>query len=197
METRNRCWRFGVTCCVWTAVGCWLVAAEFQLGENLKPADPVESITVQLEIGNDGEDLDEPVALDLGLGFPLWLHPLGREEADAVPFGALPQESSVGRKLAAGSSATFRFALGSEAGADSFRSSSQLLAGVQISDISRIGLVSKGQQDLEPQGLRNPHQRHAVCFGERHQREIGTGPGNRSLRDGGSQSDHRAAGSQA
>ena len=62
-----------LACGVWIGVSCWSTAAEFQIGDALKPTDDIEKVSIWLEIGMDGDGLDEPVALDLGLGFPLWL----------------------------------------------------------------------------------------------------------------------------
>ena len=141
------CKRFASACCFWSLMSCWLVAAEFQLGDALEPSDTIQRMTVSVTIGSDGGDLCEPVALDLGLGFPFWLHPLGREATDIIPFGAVPTESSAEQTLPAGGSATFTFTLDGDTAVDRFRTSAQLLQGVQISDIARIGFIGAGQND--------------------------------------------------
>jgi len=203
-------------------------SAQFRTGAELQPNDLIETLSVTIHIG-EGDPVDEPLALDLGLGFPLWLHPAGRMmlvgerhvvqlvngpnpkpisyaidgqqatlppgevathmapvpltlEFDAgdgstatrtlvggtyqfvvdpetsnwdavpinapnrgpVPFGAIPQESSADSLLPPDSSATFTFIVGGEPGNDIFQTTSQLLDGVQVSDIARVGIISQG-----------------------------------------------------
>ncbi|HVK08370.1 MAG TPA: hypothetical protein VM597_06290, partial [Gemmataceae bacterium] len=108
-----------------------------------KADDAIETLTVRLDVGTDGDALEEPVALDLGLGFPLWLHPIGRGEEPA-PFGAVPQEASERWHVAAGSGATFTFRTTGDAGLDGLQVTPQLLAGVRVSDIARVGFASRG-----------------------------------------------------
>jgi len=117
------------------------------LEENFKADEAIQTLTLKLEVGAAGADLEEPVALDLGLGFPFWLHPLGRPENTTAPFGAVPQQTTASGKLAAGSSATFTFSLTGDLGQDVFLTTPQLLADVRISDISRVGLASPGNKD--------------------------------------------------
>jgi hypothetical protein len=130
------------------AVGClWLIqaSADVQVGEGFQPEEAVESIRVQLNIAPGGEDLDEPIALDLGLGFPLWLHRLGRVESPTAPFGAVCERGADAHAVRAGQSATFEFSMTGPAGQDDLRTSPQLLAGVRVSDISRVGFTSKAE----------------------------------------------------
>ncbi|MBL7038503.1 MAG: hypothetical protein ISR77_07715 [Pirellulaceae bacterium] len=129
----------------------WLVwplqFADSQEGE-FQGDEAVEALSVRITVDAQGEDLQEPVALDLGLGFPLWLSPVGREEGATAPFGAVPQQNTAEPTIRAGSSATFTFNLVADApGQDVFRTSPQLLAGVRISDIERIGFASLGTSD--------------------------------------------------
>ncbi|MBN1912056.1 MAG: hypothetical protein JW818_20210 [Pirellulales bacterium] len=148
MKRANKCpWTAGLVCLVAAAVWSTTARAEFQLGKVLKPADEVKKVTVTLNVGNDGDDLEEGVALDLGLGFPLLLEPVGRQPSEAVPFGAVPQQSTAGQKIAAGGSGQFTFALGADPGQDQLRTTDQLLAGIRVSDISRIGLASLGKKN--------------------------------------------------
>ena len=114
-----------------------------QVPECPEASDKLET-QIRQAVGAEGDDLDEPVALDLGLGFPFWLHPLGRRADDpiSVPFGAIPQESPESDKVAAGSSATFTFRLEGESGQDALLTTPRLLAGVRVSDIARIGFVN-------------------------------------------------------
>src|SRR3990172_7487728 len=128
--------------------------AEFRLDTDADPAEGIETLVVQIDIGAEGEDLQEPVAMDLGLGFPFWLHPAGREEAELVPFGAVPQEATAAGSVPAGSSAAFTFAASAGAGQDVLHTASQLLAGVQISDIARIGFASRGASNWTLAGYR-------------------------------------------
>jgi hypothetical protein len=118
--------------------------AELTISDDFEADDAVQSLTVQITVDADGEDIDEPVALDLGLGFPFWLHPWGRADGEAPPFGAVPQLTTAGRTAAAGEDARFTFSLDGESGQDQLRTSSQLLAGVRVSDISRIGFAGEG-----------------------------------------------------
>jgi hypothetical protein len=145
MVTRNY-WMGGVFgACI--AVAIWLAqaAGDVQIGEEFEANEAVQTVSVQIQIGSEGENLDEPVALDLGLGFPLWLHPLGREENEPAPFGAVVQNQATGRTIAAGDSGVFEFAVAGDVGQDVLRTSQQLLAGVRVSDISRIGFTSPGE----------------------------------------------------
>ena len=119
-----------------------LADAEVQ-AKDIGPNELIEKITVKIEIGA-GADLDEPVALDLGLGYLLWLQPVGRQAAEAPPPGAFPQESTAKEKIAAGDSATFTFRTKGDAGLDKFRTSQQLLANTRLGDIARVGFASKG-----------------------------------------------------
>ena len=123
------------------------VQADFQLKTDREASEVVESLTVRIDVGAQGGDLQEPVALDLGLGFPFWLHPVGRSPAEPAPFGAIPQQTTAGTKVAAGSSATFTFVLEGEAGQDVLGTTPQLLAGVQVSDLARIAFASQGTND--------------------------------------------------
>jgi hypothetical protein len=129
-----------------TALGLsWsLLRAQLQLAADFTGSDQVETLTVRIDLTADGDELNEPVALDLGLGFPLWLHPVGRAAGETLPFGAFAQTATVAGPVAPGTSATFTFDLNAEPGQDRLRTTSQLLDGIQISDISRIGFASHG-----------------------------------------------------
>ncbi len=137
----------------WVAVrgvGLLLVSAGLAAGVSAAdpaPDDAVQSIVVRLDVGSGGDALREPVALDLGLGFPFWLHPLGRKVGEAVPFGAVPQKSTSEETLAAGSGATFTFEIAAEPGLDKLLTTPRLLAGVRRSDITRIGFCSPGSNN--------------------------------------------------
>ncbi|MCX7427154.1 MAG: hypothetical protein NTW96_16200 [Planctomycetia bacterium] len=98
----------GLIGAIFPASAAW---AEYQTGTALKPTDAVKTLTVKIDVASDSKNLDEPVALDLGLGFPLWLGRVGRKPAEAVPFGAVPQKATATDTVAAGSSATFTFEL--------------------------------------------------------------------------------------
>jgi hypothetical protein len=113
----------------------------------LKPDDPVRALTVRLDVGAGGADLDEPVFLDLGLGFPFWLHAVGRPAGALPPFGAVPQKSDAGVKVAAGSGATFTFRVDGDPGQDVLSTTPQLLSGVRVGDISRIGFACVGRSN--------------------------------------------------
>ena len=126
--------------------------AEFSLDTDLKGDQAIETLAVRIDVGADGQDLEEPVALDLGLGFPLWLHPVGRESSEPVPFGAIPQQSTADARVPSGSSVTFTFGLDSEAGQDTLLTTSRLVAGVQVSDVARIGFASRGANNWELAG---------------------------------------------
>ena len=131
----------GLIGAIFPASAAW---AEYQTGTALKPTDAVKTLTVKIDVASDSKNLDEPVALDLGLGFPLWLGRVGRKPAEAVPFGAVPQKATATDTVAAGSSATFTFELSGETGDDAFLTTGQLLDGVQVSDVARIGFAGRG-----------------------------------------------------
>lgn len=107
----------------------------------------IQTISVKIDVGADAADLDEPVALDLGLGFPLWLHPLGRPDGTAVPAGAVPQETDAKTTIAAGASGSFTFRLEGEAGQDQLRTTPRLLTGVRVADIGRVGFAGLGRSN--------------------------------------------------
>jgi len=134
-------------CSIWS-----LVRAGFRLETDFEPAEAIQTLTVRIDIGTDGDDLEGPVALDLGLGFPLWLAPTGGGQAENAPFGAFPQKSTAGAKVSAGSSATFTFEPAGGAGDDQLQTTSQLLLGTQISDIARIGFAGRGDKNWQLAG---------------------------------------------
>ena len=115
------------------------------IAANLQSDEAVETIRVELLVAAGGEDLNEPIARDLGLGFPLWLHRLGRIEDANAPFGAVPQIGTDAHAIRTGQRASFQFSTTGPDGQDDLNTSAQLLSGVHISDISRIGLASKGE----------------------------------------------------
>ncbi|MCU0735581.1 MAG: hypothetical protein MUF20_08655 [Methylotetracoccus sp.] len=129
------------------ATVCWLVQAfaEVQVGTGFQPGESVQSIRVEIAVAPGGEDLDEPLALDLGLGFPLWLQRLGRVDSTVAPFGAVSQSGTDAHAIRAGERATFEFTASGVAGLDVLRTTDQLLAGVQVSDISRVGFTSPAE----------------------------------------------------
>jgi hypothetical protein len=134
--------RLGVTLltfAVW-AIGRPAVASERT--QALAGDEPVQHLTLTITLDPSGEDLDEPLALDLGLGFPFWLHPVGRASDQLAPFGAVPQQTTATTKIAAGESARFNFSATGDAGPDVLGTTRLLLDGVQVADISRIGLAS-------------------------------------------------------
>lgn len=126
-------------------------AAGIHVGD-LTPDELVKTLTVTIFTSDQGEDLDEPVALDLGLGFPLWLYPVGWSAGQEVPFGAIAQKATAQSKIQAGSSATFTFDVAGQPGQDVLQTTPQLLAGVRVSDIHRVGLASARASDWILQG---------------------------------------------
>ena len=103
----------------------------------------IETLEVTLGVDRKGDDLDSPVALDLGVGFPFWLHPLGRDSSAVIPFGAVAQRSTAsGRMLAKGESATFVFSTDRPVGNDTFGTTRVLMRDLRVSDIGRVGLLS-------------------------------------------------------
>ena len=129
------------------ALALSLVGAGPPSEKDFKADDAVETLAVTIQVGADGDDLTEPVALDLGLGFPFWLHPIGRGPDEPAPFGAVPQEASERGQIAAGSSATFTFRAKGDPGLDALQVTPQLLAGLRVSDIARVGFSSRGASD--------------------------------------------------
>ena len=134
----------GLAALACAAVTWSLVQADFTLDADSEAGEAIQTLTVRIDVGADGEALAEPLALDLGLGFPFWLHPLGRQESQPPPFGAVPQQTTAGAEVAAGASATFTFSVQGEPGGDALLATPQLLADVQVSDVSRIGFASPG-----------------------------------------------------
>src|SRR5262245_47184551 len=123
-------------------LGWSLLPASRSHSQDFKRTDPVDTIEVKLEVGA-GDDLEEPVALDLGLGFPLWLHPVGRKADDVLPFGAVPQQTTAEAKVAACTSATFTCAVKKgDDGQDGLQPTPHLLAGLRVGDIARVGFSS-------------------------------------------------------
>ena len=116
----------------------------FRMG-SVPPDEPITSIKVTLAVGGDGAELNEPVDLHLGVGFPLRLYPLGTDER-APSFAAFPQKSSLERGtnfVAPGQRAVFEFhAQSGEPGADELRTTPQLLADLKAGDLRQIGFAS-------------------------------------------------------
>ena len=166
-----------LTCLILSGMFSTPASADFKMGKELKAADEVKKLSVTITVGKDGGDLEEGVALDLGLGFPLLLEPVGRDTSAATEFGAVPQETTAGKKIAAGKSGKFTFTLKADAnaqnqaadtdqatntdqatdqdqttdqdqatGQDQFDTSNQLLDGILVSDISRIGFAGLGNK---------------------------------------------------
>ncbi len=144
MNPGKTLWSICLTLPTILVLGASQAGAELTLSEDFEADEAVESLTVQITVGADGEDLQEPIALDLGLGFPFRLHPVGRADDETAPFGAVPQLTTASRTVTAGTDASFTFNLDGELGQDPLRTSSQLLAGVRVSDISRIGFAGQG-----------------------------------------------------
>ena len=111
------------------------VRAGFTQGQSLVPDTSVNSLTVRLKLA-DATNLSEPLALDLGLGFPFWLPP-SDVPMSSLPFGAIPR-TTASVNDDAGSTLEFTFRRSGEAGNDGLHASPQLLAGVRVSDIARI-----------------------------------------------------------
>ncbi|MFH1267247.1 MAG: hypothetical protein ABIK89_16080, partial [Planctomycetota bacterium] len=145
MKTISRTgWAGGLAALVLLVLAGPATVADTPFAERFQPEDTIQTLAVTIEVGAAGEDLTEPVALDLGLGFPFWLHPVGRPENTTAPFGAVPQQTTAQGRLPAGSSATFTFDLAGDPGQDVFLTTPQLLARVRVSDISRVGFASSG-----------------------------------------------------
>ncbi len=120
-------------------------------GAGLQAEEPVRTVTVKLTVGAGG-DLHERVALDLGLGFPLWLWPVGGRPGEPAPFGAVPQQSSAAPVVRAGTDATFTFAAAGAPGQDGLQTTPQFLAGVHVGDIRRVGFAGPAAGDWELAG---------------------------------------------
>jgi hypothetical protein len=114
---------------------------------DFKANEFVERIFVKIDVGAEGDDLAEPIALHLGLGFPLWLHPVGRNAEESPPFGAVPQQAITGTEVRAGESAMFTFEVKGENGQDTYRTTPQLLANLRVSDIASVGFASAGKSN--------------------------------------------------
>jgi hypothetical protein len=126
----------------------WPSTVETKPAEPLRPDDPVRTISVKLVVGS-GSGLTERVGLDLGLGFPLWLDPIGTDPTRPAPFGAMPQQGPAEPVLKAGSEATFTFAAAGDPGRDVLHTSQQLLAGVSVGDIRRVAFLGPVTTDWE------------------------------------------------
>jgi hypothetical protein len=134
---------------VWS-IGVLLIAATVGAGEfrhqRIAGADPLSTIRVTLTIGAEGQALEEPVDLHLGLGFPLRLYPLGGT-AREPGFAAYAQKSTLAagtHGLQPGESATFEFRLQSpgDGDADVLRTTPELLRDLTVRDVLRIGFAS-------------------------------------------------------
>ena len=130
-------------------LGAGLAAApgQQQSAKDFQADEAVKTISVKIQVGADGADLDEPLALDLGCGFPFWLYPVGMPDKAAASFGAVPQAHDAGPKVAAGSSVRFTFAAEGDEGQDTMMTSPQLLAGLRVGDIARVGFAGRGERD--------------------------------------------------
>ena len=126
--------------------------AELVQPEGFEPDELVGTLEFTIQVGADGELLAEPVAIDLGLGFPFWLFPIGKDQAEGLPIGATPQEGPEQAELQPGESATFVFRREGDPGGDVLRRTPQLLDGVRVSDIARFGVISLATSDWELAG---------------------------------------------
>lgn len=127
----------------------------FRLG-TLSAGEKVESISVTLMTGGEGDDLSEKVDLHLGLGFPLRLYPLGGESMNPA-FAAFPQKSSLKRgenSIKAGESATFEFFVEGDKGQDILQTTPELLKDLTVGDLQVIGVASLGVSDWILEGYR-------------------------------------------
>lgn len=119
----------------------------FQMG-TFEPNDPIESIKVTIFVGEDGEDLEEPLDLHLGLGFPLRLYPVGSEERDPA-FAAFPQKSEIASgetSVLGGTNRWFYFSVNlPDKGLDVLRATPPLLTDLRYADIQRIGFACRGE----------------------------------------------------
>ena len=124
----------------------WLQAfvAGAQPPDELSPNEVVQTVHVEITIGADGEALNETVAMDLGLGFPFWLAPVGETTGSLRGFGAMPRVGAA-NSIAPGATASFEFSANTDSGLDPLLTSPQLLSNVQVGDISRIGFASRGE----------------------------------------------------
>jgi len=121
------------------------LAGEFRQ-ERVPVTDPLSTIEVSITVGAEGEALNEPVDLHLGLGFPLRLFPLGGTERKPG-FAAYAQKAApatLAEGLKPGESATFEFRLEppATADADALRTTPPLLADLRVRDIQRVGFAS-------------------------------------------------------
>ena len=106
----------------------WLQAfvAGAQPPDELSPNEVVQTVHVEITIGADGEALNETVAMDLGLGFPFWLAPVGETPGSLRGFGAMPRVGA-GNSIAPGATASFEFSANTDSGLDPLLTSPQLL----------------------------------------------------------------------
>lgn len=129
---------------------CPISAAEFRVGK-IEPATPIERIKLTITLAPNGADLDEPVDLHLGLGFPLRLFPLGADRREPG-FAAIPQTTTLpagATTLKAGETASFEFILTSPTAdnADVLKTTPELLRDLRERDVAKIGFASRGKSD--------------------------------------------------
>ncbi len=120
----------------------------------LDPTKVIKKIAVTIHVGA-GADLEEPIALDLGLGYGFWLHPVGHKLGEPPPRGAIPEETTAKNKIAAGESAMFTFTATGDARQDQFRTSLHLLANTRVGDVVRVGFHKHRDHQLDARRLRN------------------------------------------
>ncbi len=137
-----------ILACCFGQANVW---AEFRQGDSLTPTDLVEVISLRLTVA-PGADLHDPVALDLGLGFPFWLHPVGRSESALPPFGTVPQEATATVTVPAGKTVEFTFCRTGSPGRDPLVTSQQLLSDVRIADIAQIGFAGQAKKPWKLKG---------------------------------------------
>src|SRR5262245_12769859 len=94
--------------CLWVgSFAFWVALLSRVQAQDVAPRkfearERVTTLEIKIDLGADGDDLNEPIALDLGLGFPFWLHPVGREPGETAPFGAVPQRTTANRTVRSG-----------------------------------------------------------------------------------------------
>jgi hypothetical protein len=108
-------------------------------------AESIATLQLALTLAGDSQDVSEPVYVDLGFGFPIWLVPNQVETTQAaatstdIRFGAVIRANSSDAVLKAGETATFLLLADASTAPSGLSWNSQLLRGLRTGDIHRVG----------------------------------------------------------
>ncbi len=157
---------------------------EFTLGTEFQAGDTIQTLTVGIDVGGDTDALQEPLALDLGLGFPLWLHPVGRQQDEALAVRSDSAGRRCGQRASAGSPRHVHLPPGGRARHGPTAGDAAIARRRPRLRHHADRICQPRLEQLAPGRLLRRGQRPAVCLEQRGQRSDPSGAGSRSGQTG-------------